>query len=95
MESQSPQRIRTCLGGGAGRELGFRTGGWREDPADEERDALRGGAKVGQFLSEQRFLARHGRLIAPKNQEKEWPIKGAKTAVRPAGLEPATLSSED
>jgi hypothetical protein len=29
-----------CVGG-AERELGFRTGGWREDPADKERDALR------------------------------------------------------
>jgi hypothetical protein len=26
---------------GAGRKSGFRTGGWREDPADEEWDATR------------------------------------------------------
>jgi hypothetical protein len=30
--------------GGARRKPGFRTGGWREDPADEEWDAVQEGA---------------------------------------------------
>jgi hypothetical protein len=63
---------------------------------DHRRASLNGlGAKEGQFFSEERFLARRRRQTAAKKREKEWPTKGAKSAVRPAGLEPATLSSED
>ena len=41
---------------------------------------------MGQFFSEERFLARRRRQTAAKKQEKEWPTKGAKSAVRPAGV---------